>query len=299
MRVYITGSSGVITSALIGHLVSKGHSLYCHKHEEDNEEEEAVWIDRGLERFIEESSLDAVIHPGEDLPLSKKWENSNESQYFENTIKKTRVLTEYLVGLKRKPKVFVIISNVGFYGDRGDRIIDETSCVGEGLHAEMCRQLETASLPARQAGIRVVHLRPGIVITPHLHAFLQSFMPYQKIFTGVWGDGKQYISWISIEDAAHIIEFILNRKDMTGPVNLTSATPLINKEFTETLALHTSTSTLRPIPAWIVRLLFGKISSSMLLSSHRALPKKLIASGYVFRHPTLEEAIASLGSVMK
>ncbi len=299
MRVYITGSSGVITSALIGHLVSKGHSLYCHKQEGDNEEEEAVWTDKGVERFIGESPLDAVIHPGDDLPLSRRWENSYESNYFENLIRKTRRLAEYLVGLKKKPKVFVLISNVGYYGDRGDSIIDETCCVGEGRHAEMCRQLEIASLPARQAGIRVVQLRPGVIISPHLPAFLQPFLSCQTLFTGVWGDGKQYLSWISIEDAVHAIEFILNRENMTGPVNLTTTAPLINREFTETLALPASSSTLRAIPAWLVRLLFGEISSSILLSSHRALPKKLMASGYVFQHPTLEETIPSLGSLRK
>ncbi len=296
MNVYITGSSGVLGSALMGHLIARDYSLYCHENKVLGNNEEYGWKDKGLERFMENAPLEGVIHLEEDFPVTWKWSSEPVLRSFEEKIRSTRQLAEFLTNCKRKPKVVMVLSNVGYYGDRGERLLDETSFVGDSTYAEMYRQLEIATQPARQAGIRLIHLRPGMIIGPHINEMLSLFLPRGRFFTGVWGKGSHYLSWISIEDAVQAIEFILQNEDINGPVNLTSATPLTNRELTETLAAQPFSS-LRTIPACIVRHLFDKITCSLVLSSCRALPKKLQSAGYTFRHPNLEEYTSTLDDI--
>ncbi len=291
MNIFITGSSGIIGSALIGHLLSKGNSFYCH--------EDPLWRDKGnlcveagLQEFVENSPLHAVINTGTTLPPLKRWQQNRASETYDNKIHKTRILSEYIAKLPIKPKVFIVFSHLGFYGDRGDKFLDETSFVGDDFHAEYCRKLELATTPARQAGIRVVNLRPGMIISNHIYPLLQLFVPHNVLFKGVWGTGKQYKSWISLKDATRAIEFIINNRDIQGPVNLTGSTPLTNLEFTQTFNSQFDSTSLRPFPAFLAQLLFEKITVSKLLFSCRALPRKLTHAGFSFRHLTLEEAIA-------
>ncbi len=285
MRILFTGSTGIIASGLLGYLVSKGHTLCCNEMQINNEDFQLSWKDNRANDFIESSPLDALFHEGIYLPLFKKKDYLKEIQIFEKSILIVRSLCEYLCSLTQKPKLFILVSDTGYYADRQNRLIEDSSFVGEGPYAELCRQFEIATQPARRAGIRVVLLRTGLILNPEGNSLLESFLPKNSLISGIWGNGKQYLSWISTRDAMEAIEYILQKDDIRGPVNLTSPTPISNRELTSSL----SSSSGRSTPTFLVRHLFSEISGSRLLSSCRAYPRKLLQAGFSFNHATIEE----------
>lgn len=296
MRIFITGSSGVIDSALLGYFFSIGHNIFCGEPSYSEDNDSPLSLPLGLQAFIDESPLEAVIHTGSDPLPSTKWRTSTAIRAYEEQIQTTRALAEYLASQKFKPRVFIVFSNSGYYGDRDDRVLIETSFVGQGIHAEMCQQLEIATNPARQAGIRVVLLRIARVIGPHGDPHLKYYLPGQKISKGLWGNGKQYVSWISTQDAIEAINYILEKKDISGPVNLTSPNPLSNIEFTRQLWSGKKHFFAKPMPTFMVKNMFDEITASILLSSCRISPRKLLMSGFSFKHSTLDTALDFLTS---
>jgi uncharacterized protein len=291
MKIFITGSTGILSSALIGHLATKGHSLYCKKISLPGSTKETFSLPSSLNAFTKNKPLDAVIYPGEDIYPVKKWHSSTPEKIYNYQIRIIKYLAEHLATRKIKPKVFIVFSSVGFYGDRSDRILVETSFVGEDLHAEKCRQLEIATNSARQAGIRVILLRTSRIIGPHMDPFVQLYLPKNTLQKGLWGNGKQFVSWISTHDAVRAIEFAIQKDDISGPVNLTSPTPLSNIEFSNSLSLQDKSLIPHSVPSFMVRQLFDPITASILLASSRVLPKKLQVSGFTFVHPTLNDAV--------
>jgi uncharacterized protein len=203
----------------------------------------------------------------------------------------TRKLSEALARLKTKPKVLLCASAIGFYGDRGADTVDEDSEAGEGFLAEVCREWEGATAPAAAAGIRVVNLRLGVVLTSAGGALAKMLPPFRLGAGGPLGNGRQYMSWIAIDDLVGGMLHCLTTETLRGPVNAVAPEAVTNYDFTKTLGRVLSRPTIVPVPAAAARLAFGEMADEALLASARVAPTRLASSGYQFLHPNLEEAL--------
>jgi uncharacterized protein (TIGR01777 family) len=189
------------------------------------------------------------------------------------------------------PKVLVSASAIGFYGDRGDEILDENSPRGDGFLAEVACDWEAATEPASAAGIRVVHMRFGVILSPGGGALAKMLTPFRIGGGGIVGSGRQYWSWLALDDAVGAIHYALTTESLHGPVNVVAPNPVTNAEFTKTLGRVLSRPTIVPVPAFFARLAFGEMADALLLASTRVEPKRLVDSGYEFRHASLEDAL--------
>jgi hypothetical protein len=236
---------------------------------------------------------DAVVHlAGENI--SQRWTAKQKSKILESRIRSTRLLVEALARLTNPPNVLVSASAIGYYGNRGDEILQEDSAAGIGFLPEVCREWEAATQPAAEAGIRVVNLRFGLILSPGGGALAKMFLPFKMGVGGVLGSGRQYWSWISIDDIIGVIHHALRNESLQGPVNAVSPNPVTNREFTKILGHVLKRPTLFPVPAFTLRLVFGEMADEMLLASARVQPAKLLNSGYDFRYPELEGALRHL-----
>ena len=190
--------------------------------------------------------------------------------------------------------MLVTASAVGFYGSRGDTILDETSSPGDGFLANVAKQWEEATRPAREAGIRTVHLRFGMILSPKGGALVKILPPFQWAAGGIVGTGRQYWSWVALADAAGMILHAIMNDSLHGPVNAVSPQPVTNLEFTQTLGHVLKRPTLLPLPSALARLVVGEMADELLLASARATPAKLVNAGYHFRHPQLQEALRGM-----
>jgi uncharacterized protein (TIGR01777 family) len=247
---------------------------------------EAVEIEREpLEK------LDVVIHlAGENLSAGR-WSQERKRRIRGSRVDGTRLLSETLADLKLPPRIFLSASAAGFYGNRGDERLTEESEHGSGFLSEVCQAWESATRPAEERGISVFHLRFGIVLAPH-GGVLAKMLPLFKLgLGGVLGKGRQYWSWIAIDDLVGIMQYLVRSHLLAGPVNVVAPRPATNREFTETLGRVVSRPTIFPAPAPFLRLAFGQMADEALLSSSRVEPTRLLSSGYTFRYPDLEPAL--------
>jgi uncharacterized protein (TIGR01777 family) len=203
----------------------------------------------------------------------------------------TRRLATALAGLRHPPKALLVASAIGIYGNRGNEVLDESSPEGEGFLANLCREWELAAHPAREAGIRVVHLRFGVVLGPGEGALKQMLPPFRMGLGARIGDGRQWISWIGLEDVVAAVLFALERPQISGPLNVTAPNPVTNGEFTHVLARQLGKPALLSVPAFAIRLMFGQMGDEALLASARVAPRKLMDAGFQFSQPNLEEAL--------
>ncbi|MEE2637123.1 MAG: TIGR01777 family oxidoreductase, partial [Acidobacteriota bacterium] len=206
----------------------------------------------------------------------------------------TRCLAEALAGLETRPKTLVVASAVGFYGDRGDERLTEASPAGTGFLPEVCQAWEAAADPARDAGIRVVHLRIGIVLTPAGGALGQMLLPFKMGVGGVIGTGRQYMSWVALDDVLGSTLHVLVTEDLEGPVNVTAPHAATNVEFTKTLGRVLGRPTVLPMPAFGARLAFGEMADALLISGAKVEPARLEDTNFQFAHPDLEGALRHL-----
>ena len=243
--------------------------------------------------------LDAGVHlAGESI--AERWTAEKKTKIRDSRVKGTRLLCESLARLSQPPKAVVCASAIGYYGDRGEEVLREESAAGSGFLAEVCRGWEAAADPARQRGIRVVHLRIGVVLSPAGGALAQMLFPFRMGLGGKLGSGKQYLSWIAIDDLIRVISHALTTDTLQGPVNAVAPNPVTNLDFTRTLGRVLARPTLFPMPAFAARLAFGEMADELLLASARVEPIRLSATGYQFRHPVLEGALRHLlGKVKK
>jgi uncharacterized protein (TIGR01777 family) len=202
------------------------------------------------------------------------------------------MLAEFLAGLKNPPKVFLSGSAIGYYGSRNDELLNEASSLGFGFLASVCKDWEHAAKPMSDAGSRLVYLRTGIVLSKNGGALAKMLTPFKLGLGGRIGSGKQFMSWISLDDEVAAILFCLGNKNITGPVNLVSPHPVRNEEFTKTLGNVLSRPTLFPLPAFAAKLLLGQqMAEELLLASQRVLPNQLQMSGFSFQYPLLHDAL--------
>jgi len=296
MRVLLSGSSGLVGSALIPALVSGGHEVVCLVRSQPRDEASEVrWDPQAGE--IDGAGLkgvDAAVHLAGESIAAGRWTAARKDRILESRVRGTRLLAEALAGLEQRPAVLVSASAVGYYGDRGEETLTEESDSGSAFLSEVCRQWEAATEPAVEAGMRVVNLRSGVMLSTAGGALPRLLTPFRLGVGGTLGSGKQFMSWIAIDDVVGAILHVLTTETLRGPVNAVAPQARTNREFTKTLGRVLRRPTLLPMPAFAARLAFGQMADELLLCSQRAEPAKLVASGYKFRFPELEGALRHL-----
>jgi uncharacterized protein (TIGR01777 family) len=297
MRVAVTGSSGLIGGELVAELGRQGHEV-TRLVRRPAGPGEASWDPAG--GTIEADKLeghDGVVHLAGVGIGDHRWSDDHKRAVMDSRVKGTDLLARTLAGLARPPTVLLSGSAVGYYGYESDQPVTEASPQGAGFLAEVVGAWEQAAAPALDAGIRVVHPRSGVVLTAKGGALKKQLLPFKMGAGGRLGTGRQWLSWISLDDEVAAIVHLLGTDIGSGPVNVTSPNPVTNKEFTATLARVLKRPAIMPVPTPALHALFGEeMTKEMLLGGQRVLPAALEASGYVFRQPTLEGALrATLG----
>ena len=240
------------------------------------------------------NGIRAAIHlAGENL-AEGRWTAEKKQEIRKSRIRGTHSMVELLAHLESRPEVLICASAVGYYGNRGDEILNESSASGEGFLAEVCREWEAAAATATKLGVRVISLRFGVILAANGGALGKMLPVFRLGAGGNLGNGKQWMSWISLPDVLRAIEFCMNDGQIEGPVNAVSPQPVTNAEFTQTLAHLLHRPAILPVPAIALRAAFGEMADAALLSSTRVIPARLQAAGFVFDHSTLEQALQSV-----
>lgn len=302
MRIAVTGASGLIGSHLVPALRADGHDVVRFVRREPRSPEEARWdpqagtIDVGAL-----TGTDAVIHLAGVGVGDKRWTAEFKQEIVRSRVDGTATLARAIAEMPVPPSVLLSASAIGFYGDTGETVVTEQTSSGTNFFADVARQWESATEPAQAAGVRVVHLRSGVVIAPDggllvrpapLPVVSVSLLQLFRLgLGGQLGNGKQWLSWISIDDEIAAIRFLLTA-DMSGPVNLTAPQPVTNAEFTRSLARAVKRPAVVPVPAFALRMVAGEFAEDILGGQH-VLPQRLVDAGFTFVHPTIDNAIAA------
>jgi hypothetical protein len=301
MKIIVTGSTGLVGRALVRSLLSEGHAVTRLVRGESQTfsapgTSAVSWDpERGDIDAAALEGHDGAVHLAGESVAEGRWTDEKKRRIRESRVKGTRLIAEALAGLKEKPRVLVSASATGFYGDRGEEILREESASGGDFLAEVCREWEKATLAASQAGVRVVHMRIGIVLSGEGGALEKMLTPFKMGVGGRIGSGRQYMSWIALEDLVGAIRHALADESLRGPVNAVAPRPVTNEEFTKALGGVLGRPTIFAVPAFALRLAFGEMAD-VLLGGQRVEPSRLKESGYRFEHPDLEGALrAALG----
>jgi uncharacterized protein (TIGR01777 family) len=293
MQVAVTGASGLVGSTIVPLLTTAGHGVTPLVRRQA-EPGEVTW-DPLAASFdaLPLEGIDAVVHlAGENI--AGRWTDAMKKKIRDSRVKGTRVLCAGLAKMNNPPKTLVCASAIGYYGQRGDELLDENSPPGKGFLPEVCVEWEAACQAARDAGIRVVNLRFGVILSPREAALAKMLTPFKLGLGGKIASGEQYWSWITIDDAAGAIYHALMTSELSGPVNAVAPKTVTNLEFTKTLGKVLRRPTIFPVPAFVARLAFGEMADDLLIGSTRVTPKRLEETGYKFRQPELEGALRHL-----
>jgi uncharacterized protein (TIGR01777 family) len=294
MRILITGASGLIGKALQPTLEARGHELLLASRSEPKDARHTRWnpdsgfADADLARL---EGLDAVIHLAGESVSGLRWTEEKKKAIRDSRVFGTRSMIETFGKLSAKPKTFISGSATGFYGDRGDEVMTESSPAGNTYLSEVCREWEAESRRAEDMGIRTVLLRTGIVLSKDGGALATMITPFKLGVGGVVGSGKQWMSWISLEDVVGIINFALENESVRGAVNVVAPDPATNEGFTKTLGSVLYRPTFLPLPEFAVNMIFGEMGDALLLDSTRVVPKRLLDAGYEFKFTELKGAL--------
>ncbi len=292
LRVLISGAHGLVGSDLCPFLTTGEHTVTRLARTENAAGADIAWDPATGQIDAERlSKFDAVVHLAGEGIAARRWTVAQKQRIRDSRTVGTRLLCEALARLPQPPKVFVCASAIGFYGDRGDELLDERSAHGAGFLTEVCRDWEAATEPARQAGIRVVNLRFGVILSPRGGALAKMLLPFRLGLGGRIGSGRQYWSWIALDDVIGAIYHALMCGDVAGPVNVVSPTPLTNRDFTATLASVLHRPAIFPLPAPAARLALGEMANELLLASARVVPLRLLDTGYRFDYSDLAAAL--------
>jgi uncharacterized protein len=292
-RILISGASGLIGSALVPTLESHGHEVSRLVRRPTGNGNELPWDPMHEVSGALVSGFDVVIHlSGESV--AGRWTAEKKRRIRESRVVSTRNLTRALAKAESPPRTFICASAIGYYGNRGDEVLDEESPPGTGFLTEVCREWEAATEPAVSAGIRAVNLRFGIVLSRHGGALKEMLLPFRLGLGGKIGSGRQWYSWIHVADVLGAVMHVLTAPAIVGPVNMTAPSPVINAEFTRALASALKRPAFFAVPTFAAKLAFGEFAEEGLLASARVIPKKLEANGFEFQYPELERAIEEL-----
>lgn len=293
MKILISGASGWVAKHLIPTLEAKGHEIHSLVRKDPKNSNEIQW--NAEEGFTESEQaklegFDAVIHlAGENVAGS--WTKEKKRRIRDSRVVGTRILVEALSKTGNPPKHFLAASAIGYYGNRGDEILTETSPPGEGFLAEVCTAWEAESRKAADFGARVVFFRTGAVLAKDGGALAQMLTPFGFGVGGVVGSGKQWMSWIAMEDLIGIFHYALENENVRGALNSTAPNPATNVTFTKTLGEVLNRPTIIPIPEFGIKFIFGEMGETLLLEGCRVIPKKLQDLGFTFKYPELKEAL--------
>jgi uncharacterized protein (TIGR01777 family) len=298
MKVAVTGSSGLIGTALLASLRGDGHEVLPVVRGgsvSGSAGPVARWdVDRGEIDAAALEGVDAVVHLAGEGIAEKRWSDEQRRRVLESRSKGTALLAGALAGLTTKPAVLLSGSAIGFYGDRGDEVLTETSPPGTGFLTEVCLAWEAATAPAQDAGIRVAHLRTGIVLDRKGGALAKMLPLFRFGLGGKMGNGRQWWSWITLADEIGAIRFLLDH-DVAGAVNLTAPAPATNAELAKAIGRAMHRPSFLPVPKLGPKLLLGReLADALLFGSQRVEPEVLSTAGYPFRHPRLDEALAAV-----
>ncbi len=295
MKILITGASGLIGRALTTELQAQGHTVVAAVRRQPRRNDEIMW--NPTEGILDPSAfdgVDAVVHLAGAGIGDKRWTEAYKKEVLESRTLGTALLAKTMASLEHKPSVFLSGSAIGYYGAAGDEKFDETSPAGQGFLADVCVQWEKEAQPAIDAGIRTVFLRTGIVLSPKGGALKKQLPLFKLGLGGRFGNGRQWQSWISINDEVNAIIHLLT-STLSGPVNLTAPEPVTNADFTKTLASVVSRPAIVPIPSFGPKLLLGgELADALLYTGQRVIPAALTRDGFVFAHQTLDVALRAL-----
>ncbi|MGI5292599.1 TIGR01777 family oxidoreductase [Nonomuraea polychroma] len=296
MAIIVTGASGLLGTALVAALRAEGRDVVRLVRREPRSPDEAYW--QPAEQVLDLAALDgaeAVVHLAGASIGDKRWSAAYKRELVSSRVQGTRVLVDALRRLSEPPEVLLSASGVDFYGDTGDREIDEGQGKGTGFLADLCEQWEAEARRAEEAGIRTVRARSGLALSRR-GGVLGRTLPIFKMGLGApLGSGKQYWSWISLHDWVEAARHVLTNRDVSGPVNFTSPSPVTNAEFTRAVARALGRSMMPlPVPSFALSIGLGEFARAGLLPSHRVLPRKLVDNGYSFAHTRLDEALSAV-----
>jgi uncharacterized protein (TIGR01777 family) len=290
-RIAIAGASGLIGSALTRSLIADGHEVVRLVRRAPRGTDELRWDPDG--QRMDAGGLAgcaAVVNLAGAGVASRRWTEAYKRKIRDSRVRGTATLAEAVASLDERPRVFVNGSAIGFYGETGDRVVDESAPPGEGFLPSVCVAWEGAAEPAREAGVRTVFARTGLVVAREGGAWGKLFPLFRAGLGGRMGDGRQYWSYISLHDEVAAIRHLIDTSSLSGPVNLTAPTPLTNREITEAMGRVLHRPTVFPTPAPLLRLALGDMSGD-ILGSQRVHPTRLLSSGFTFAFPTIEGAL--------
>jgi uncharacterized protein (TIGR01777 family) len=292
MKILISGSHGLVGTALIKSLASEGDDIFRLVRYAPSSETEIEWSpERYSIALARLEGFDAVVHLAGESIAEGRWTDEKKKRIRESRVKGTRLLGDALANLTNPPRTFVCASAIGYYGDRGDELLTEASAPGKDFLSDVCVEWEKATALASEKGIRVVNCRFGIILDAKGGALKQMLPPFRMGVGGKIGSGKQWMSWIALDDVVRGIKFALANDSIRGPVNFVAPAPVTNARFTKTLGKVLSRPTLFPIPAFGVRLLFGEMADALLLSSQRVAPTVLQTSNFLIQYSQLDSAL--------
>ena len=295
-RVAVLGATGLLGGALRQTLRAKGAEVIgFSRSERAGAGEWARWNpDAGEIDRDALGGVQVVVNlAGEDLSRGR-WTRDRKQRLWDSRIKSTELLASTLAALDTPPRVLVNASAIGFYGDRGDEAVDEASAPGDGFLSELCRAWETATEPAREAGVRVVLMRYGVILTPSGGALARMLGPFRLGVGGRLGAGTQRFPWIALPDAVGATRFVMTREEIEGPVNVVAPESVTNRQLTDTLGAVLRRPTVLPVPSFALSLAMGEMAREAVLAGANVRPRQLEVSGYRFEFPRLEDALGAM-----
>lgn len=296
MRIAIAGASGLVGRALGTKLAAMGHEVLRLVRREERDAAEVSWNPvKGVVDRARLEGVEAFVNLAGENVGAGRWTRARRDAILRSRVDATRTLVAVMSGLKRMPRVFVSASAVGFYGDRGDEVVDERSGMGRGFLPEVCLAWEMHAEGAARAEIRTVRARFGVVLAPDGGALAKMLPAFRLGLGGRLGPGTQWMSWVSIEDAVGALVMALEDERFVGPLNVVAPEPVTNREFTRVLAKELRRPAVLPVPAWALRCVVGRgMADEALLASTRARPARLEACGFAFRQPELATAVRAV-----
>lgn len=294
MRILVTGASGLVGTRLVPLLQSHGHEMVTVSRRSSLEPSQRHWdfvspCPAGLL-----DGVDSIIHLAGENIGDGRWTAGKKARIRDSRVIGTSLLSEAIAASRRPIQTLICASAVGFYGDRRETELTEDSSPGVGFLPDVCREWEMATSPASSSGVRVVNLRLGVILSRAGGALAKMLLPFQCCVGGIVGTGRQYWSWLTVDDAVSMFHFALKNKSLRGPVNAVSPQPVTNYEFTKALGHVLHRPTIFPLPAFVARLVLGEMANDLILGSTRVLPKQLEAAGYQFLHPTIEHGLTAM-----
>ena len=296
MRIAISGSSGLIGASLLASFTQEGDEVLrlvrpargCGAGSICWDPEAGTIDGHALE------GVDAVVHLAGESIAGGRWTSARKARILDSRVRSTRLIADALSHLAKPPAVLVTASAVGYYGDRGDEILTEESSPGTGFLSDVCRQWEEATRAAATAHIRTCHIRLGVVLSARGGALKQMLLAFRLGLGGRLGPGRQWMSWIALEDVVGAVRHVLSHPEIEGPANVVAPNVVSNADFTRALAAALHRPACFPVPAFALRLAMGEMATELLLSSARVVPRRLEQTRYVFRHPELGDALKAV-----